>query len=316
MDTPAPRRRFDIVAYLKLVRFPLVFTAIADSVAGYMLAMSDDRFFSPTLWLLALASSGLYLFGMALNDIADVEKDRVSAPSKVLPSGRVSLKGAWTAASALLLGSLAAVLLMPEPTLVPRLIIWGCLLLSIVAYDLHWIKAPPIMGLVRALNVVLGATAVMEFNFHHLSGQHAWKCGLLGLPAFLYGTSLTYVSTLEDGEIDRRKLSIGVGGMALGALLSAMTVSLLFVVKGSTPGARECVPGLIAAWILVGWIVYRARKATDRRNLMLMVRDGVAGYILVDAALVLQVDPMLKGLLVASLLIPAAGCLAIFKKLA
>ena len=75
MDTPAPRRRFDLVAYLKLVRFPLVFTAIADSAAGYFIGrLGGDDPITPTLGLLALSSAGLYLSGMALNDIADLPK--------------------------------------------------------------------------------------------------------------------------------------------------------------------------------------------------------------------------------------------------
>ena len=75
----APRKRFDVVAYLKLFRFPLVFTAIADSAAGHVIGRSYGRpeqgYTLPALGKLALMSAGLYLFGMALNDLADRKKE-------------------------------------------------------------------------------------------------------------------------------------------------------------------------------------------------------------------------------------------------
>src|SRR5439155_720032 len=80
----------DLVAYLKLFRFPLVFTAIADSAAGYLAASFQLEI--GTLTLLAVSSAGLYFFGMALNDIADRERDKQLAPGRVLPSGRLSLR--------------------------------------------------------------------------------------------------------------------------------------------------------------------------------------------------------------------------------
>jgi 4-hydroxybenzoate polyprenyltransferase len=317
VDTPAPRRRFDVVAYLKLVRFPLVFTAIADSAAGYMLGIYDHHVFTPTLGLLSLSSAGLNLFGMALNDIADLEKDRVGAPSKVLLSGRVSRKGAIGVAAGLLLISLGSVALIPEPTtLLQRLCVWGAMLLAILAYDLHWVKAPPIMGLVRGLNVVLGAVATVEFQFESWTGAHPWKCAVIGIPIFIYGTSLTYVSTLEDAGLDRRKVMFGVAGMSVGALSATLLLSFLDIGKGGDGLDVKLVPALIAAWALVGWIVRRAWKATDRKQLMLLVRDGVAGYIVVDAVVLLPAVSPIQGMMIAALLVPAVACLAIFKKLA
>ncbi|HZE96409.1 MAG TPA: UbiA family prenyltransferase [Planctomycetota bacterium] len=309
-------RRFDLVAYLKLVRFPLVFTAIADSAAGYCVGTSNKLEFSGTLALLALASGCLYLFGMALNDIADLEKDREAAPGKVLPSGRVSRIGAIAIAWILLGVSLAAICWIPATPLLNRLLLWGCVVLAILAYDLHWIKMPPIMGFVRACNLLLGVVAVVTIRFDSgLDGAHPWKCAALAAPLFIYGTSLTYVSTLEDAALDRRKLMIGAVGMSIGALLAATVVPLILILTHGHRHTGQLVLSLAAAWILVAWIVRRARRANDRKGLMLMVRDGVAGYILVDAAIVLSEGPPLKGLLVASLLAPAILSLYIFKKL-
>jgi hypothetical protein len=49
---------------------------------------------------------------------------------------------------------------------------------------------------------------------------------------------------------------------------------------------------------------------------MMIVRDGVAGVILVDASLVISADHLVHGLVLAALLVPATLSLAIFKRLA
>lgn len=49
---------------------------------------------------------------------------------------------------------------------------------------------------------------------------------------------------------------------------------------------------------------------------MLLVRDGVGGIILLDAALLASFDSPIPALCVAALVIPAAISVAIFKRLA
>jgi 4-hydroxybenzoate polyprenyltransferase len=311
-------RRFDLVAYLKLFRFPLVFTAIADSAAGYVFNWQENPKFSPTWWLLPVASAFLYMFGMALNDIVDVEKDRISAPGKVLPSGRVSRTAAIVSALTLLFLSLTAVCNITETPLWNRLPLWGLIVLAILAYDLHWLKAPPMMGVVRCCNFLLGLSCGVKFTFQwDAHGLLVWQAVILGLPLFVYATALTYVSTLEDGALDRRKLLVGVSAMAIGALSAAVILPVLVYAVVTRDQFVGSWWGLGTAWILVAWIIYRARGAKDRKGLMLLVRDGVAGYILVDAAFVFTMYGVhFPAFVVVALMIPAALSLYIFKKLA
>ena len=317
MDTAGvPRKRFDIVAYLKLFRFPLVFTAIADSAAGYLISGDVNRESIGAMSLLAAASGGLYLFGMALNDIADLNKDKESAPQKVLPSGRVSLGGARIAAGGILALSLGAVLFISRTPLPQRLLVWGLILGAILAYDLHWIKAPPVMGLVRALNFTLGMAVGERIVLSGDEGLNAWKCATASLPLFVYVSALTYVSTLEDVALDRRKVATGAVFMVIGALGATIAIPLVILVLTRGVFRWNAAPSLIPAWILVCWIAWRAWKARDRKGIMLMIRDGVAGIILLDASLVLSVEPIRLGVMVASLLLPALLSLAIFKRLA
>ena len=64
------------------------------------------------LLLLAAVSSGLYMFGMATNDIADHARDRGIHPDRVIPSGRISLRNARLAAFLVVSGSVLAILVI------------------------------------------------------------------------------------------------------------------------------------------------------------------------------------------------------------
>jgi 4-hydroxybenzoate polyprenyltransferase len=310
----APRKRFDVVAYLKLFRFPLVFTAIADSAAGHVLGQSVGRpntvYTVPALGKLALMSAGLYLFGMALNDLADRKKDQHSAPNKVLPSGRVSLRGGWIASLVVLAVSLGALVFVAPPPTFRLGVVWILTLVAIGLYDLGLGKYPPVMGVVRALNFSLGIVALGDWKI--------WEVVLAALPEFIYVTSLTYVSTLEDTALNRRRLGWGVAGMGLGLLLAGVLVPAVRHVLASESGGGPLaeLAALASAWLVIAWLGRRAWKAADKRGVMLLVRDGVACIILLNAIYLASVQIWIPALAVASLIVPAALSLALFKRLA
>lgn len=80
-----------LVAILRFVRIPLVWTALADSLAGAAIAMACHGDIDPVaLWPLALISPGLYLFGMGINDLLDIESDRRSGNDRPLARGELS----------------------------------------------------------------------------------------------------------------------------------------------------------------------------------------------------------------------------------
>ena len=312
-------RRFDLVAYLKLFRFPLVFTAIADSAAGYLICTGSHEIEVPLLVCLAVASAGLYFFGMALNDIADVSRDKLIAPTRVLPSGRLSLVSANFAAFFMLGSSLGAVLAIRGTPLVQRLAVWGLVVLCIAAYNL-FLKIPPVMGLVRAFNLLLGVVAARRIGFD-IAGQ-PWQYAMMAFPALVYVSSLTYVSTLEDVGPARTKLTVGTIGMTLGALLAAAAGPAVQVFVFFTPSAEAWGDALTRPWafgfalVLIAAIVRRARGARDKKGVMLLVRDGVGGIIFLDGALVASFQEPMLALGIAGLVIPAALSVAVFKKLA
>lgn len=323
MRAPAPRRRFDLVAYLKLVRFPLVFTAIADSAAGYLCSTGGNVEAWVLGWL-AGASAGLYLFGMALNDIADLERDRKLAPTRVLPSGRLSLAEARLAAGASLAFSFLCVAGLGYTGCGGQHFApWISAIVFIVAYDFGWLKVPPTMGLVRLSNFLIGAFVVTRVGYDW--GVRPYQLLPWALPVFVYVTGLTYVSTLEDSEGHRARLWVGVGIMILGALLASSVrvwgsvwTGGLAMIRGPIQSLPWGIPPGAAALsaVLAAWLVFRARGAGDRKGIMLTVRDGIGGIIFLESAVVVsETGNFRMGIALACLVLPAVISVWIFKKL-
>src|SRR6185437_9790498 len=116
---------FRLLALLQLTRAALAFTAIADAWAVLLLRTDGElppRHIGLTIGkmlVMAFASFGLYAFGMTLNDLLDARRDRIFAPRRPIPSGRIGPRSAIIVALVLLMMALlASVLIMPLQLLV------------------------------------------------------------------------------------------------------------------------------------------------------------------------------------------------------
>ena len=88
---------------LQLTRMALVFTAISNSLCTLLLwvaprhghGLDGEAVLRSLSWkqagLVALMSTGLYGFGMSLNDIIDRRRDRLLAAHRPIPSGRIGV---------------------------------------------------------------------------------------------------------------------------------------------------------------------------------------------------------------------------------
>ena len=82
-----------LLDYLRLLRAANVFTALTDVMMGYACVQRGLVPLPPLAGLLA-ASALLYLAGMVLNDVFDIDDDRRERPQRPLPAGRISLRTA------------------------------------------------------------------------------------------------------------------------------------------------------------------------------------------------------------------------------
>lgn len=81
--------------YLKLIRVKNCMTASFGAFIGGLIASGFESSFIGNILLTSAVVFLICGFGNALNDIYDIEIDRINKPSRPLPSKKISLKNAW-----------------------------------------------------------------------------------------------------------------------------------------------------------------------------------------------------------------------------
>lgn len=150
--------------WFRLLRLPNLLTVPGDPLAGFLLASLGGSLPArpAVLFCAAGASLALYAFGLVLNDLMDIEVDRVERPERPLPSGVISVGQARIAALTLALAGLN----LAQYVGVAALVVAGMLAALIVLYN-AWLKRIAVigvvaMGLCRGLSLLLGGVAAVE----------------------------------------------------------------------------------------------------------------------------------------------------------
>ena len=192
----------------------------------------------PMAWAM-VAAARIDAAGNTLNDVADVEVDRVNKPQRPLPSGRVTRRGASVWAAVLFTGGLAATIPLPG----------GCRAIAIaavagiVAYDLWW-KGLPLIG-----NLAVAVISSFAFPFGSLAVAK-WPWGFIPATlAFLFHLAREVIKDLEDMEADRsadlRTFPVLAGDRS--ATIVARGILILLVSALFVPWA--------AGWLGIGYLV-------------------------------------------------------------
>jgi len=81
--------------YLELIRVKNCITASFGAFIGGLIASGFETGFMGSILMASLVVFLICGFGNALNDIYDIDIDKINKPSRPLPSGKISLKNAW-----------------------------------------------------------------------------------------------------------------------------------------------------------------------------------------------------------------------------
>jgi 4-hydroxybenzoate polyprenyltransferase len=191
---------------------------------------------------LVAASSLMYTSGMVLNDVYDIEIDRVERPSRPLPSGRISLAWARWIGYTLLLGGLATAWLVgyfggetPLPWRPGA--VSTVLAAAIVGYDALLKKtliAPLAMGACRFLNVLLGMSIspVAELLGPLATAGYSTAQLIAAAGIGVYVAGVTIFARGEADESRRLPLVVGVAIMLGGISLLASGANMAPVSSG------------------------------------------------------------------------------------
>jgi 4-hydroxybenzoate polyprenyltransferase len=283
-------------AYLQLMRFPAVFTALADIFLGFLL--THERL-SPAGDFVALlgASCGLYLAGMVFNDLFDRDLDARERPGRPIPSGRISPRAAALLASTLIILGPVCAAFISLPAVGVAMMLVGLVL----AYDGFFKRTPfgPIaMGGCRFLNVMLGASA---------AAGAIWAAPQLvvALAMGVYVAGVTWFARQEAQRSSRAQLALA------GATCHAGVAGLAaIVVTRPEPAAVTGWLALAALALVTTWIdfrVFSAIREPTPPNVQSTVKRMLLAIVLLDATMVYcqSGNPILAAG-VAALLIPAA----------
>ncbi|MEE9392217.1 MAG: UbiA family prenyltransferase [Planctomycetota bacterium] len=269
--------------WFRLVRLPNALTTVADVLVGASLAgVGLEALGAAPKFMVfaALTTVCLYAAGMALNDLADIEKDRDLYPERPLPSAALSL--GTVRLVILLLTAIAFVC----AAVISTSAIWvvAALCLAIVSYDLWWKDrvwlAPLSMGACRALSMGMGVVAGMAVNASTASGPspfpNAWWQGCVAY-GYLVAV-ITFVSSFEDQEPDPQRRDL-----ARGALFAAWLFPI-FLNPGGPFGMAIVVVGVVAAT----WVLSPSFKKPVVWGLV--VRNGVFTLVFFGALLAFSVE--------------------------
>ncbi|RUL88187.1 UbiA family prenyltransferase [Tautonia sociabilis] len=287
--------------YLQLVRLPNVFTAAADSLSGFLIvggALADVGRWLP----LAVASMAIYAAGIALNDVFDLELDRIERPGRPLPSGRVSVRFAKVLSAVLLGAGLASASVSGMTPAVVALV----LVVSVVSYDAgirRSVLGPELMGACRGLNVLLGMSLAPGFG-----GPAAWAVAV-GIAVFIVG--VTWISRFET-EVGRRAApaaGIVLQGLGVGMLAGAGLAGRADPGLHPQGGILPALPGLIVLLLAAGRVARESGRAVwDPRpeTLQRAVKAGVLSLIWLHVGVVACVRGPVEAMAVAVLWLPSA----------
>lgn len=297
-----------ILPLLKLVRLSALPSALADVFGGVALVAALGPVFGMghvTLdrlpWLL-LATTGIYLGGMASNDVLHARKDALLGKKRPIIIGELTHRAAnATMASLYLIGLVAAILAgcaIPAALLIALTLLYNWLARGrIVGVRVTQplglsIAAVAVIALCRALHVLLPLFAYLPAQFPPLRLLDT-IAPLFAASVFVYFALVTTVSLFEDTGGGRKALH------AVQILLMPVPLALPIVVL-MRPGAAPSfllgviAPLLIAAALLLGlWKALDvARESPTPPNLGKAVGTGIRGECLLMAAFALALVPV------------------------
>jgi UbiA prenyltransferase family len=291
-----------IKPYLQLVRLPNLFTAAADSLAGWLIVQGSLE--EPRRWVpLVLASVAIYAAGIVLNDVFDFEVDRLERPGRPLPSGRVSRRfAAWFGGIALALGPFLAALSGSTSSWLVALALAACVL----GYDAglkRTVLGPEVMGACRSLNLLLGLSQAPA-----IGGPAAWLVAI-GLGLFIVGVTWISRSEVETGETRGLVSGLALQNLGLVCLLTACSRPEWFPSSGPRgsilPSGGDGLIVLLAVALIVNRAGLRAYRRAVPETFQAAVKTGVLSLVWLDVAAVASVRGPSTALVVAALWVPA-----------
>jgi 4-hydroxybenzoate polyprenyltransferase len=301
----------DLKTFAQLTRFPNVFTAASNILGAYLLTHTGLGDW-PTWAALVASSCCLYMAGMVLNDVFDVDQDADERPFRPIPSGRVTESGAKTLgwgllAAGVLFAAATSVRLQSAAPVSVALLLAVCVWL----YDgvlKQTPLAPLFMGICRFLNVLLGFSPVVigTFDLHPMFWVIAVGVGVYtaGITWFARGEARAGASRLRL----LLALIVMLSGIALLAWFPQWEDSLL-PLEAYPKKALDMGFAWYVLWGLFGLVTIRrgstALAVPEPEYVQATVKQAIFSLVIYDATICAAArGPIPYALVILALLIP------------
>ena len=256
-----------MLAWLRLMRLPAVFTAISNVLCGCFISSPDQAPPLSQLGLLVLTTAGLYLGGMVLNDVFDAALDALERPERPIPSGRISRRAAAVFGTLLLLLGITAAACLSASTVLYALLTTA----AVLAYNAY-LKSTPAgpfgMAACRFLNFVLGSSVGLSLGTLP-SGTVLTAAGALAV----YIVGVTWFARNEAAVSSRFGLTGGLlvllAGLAIDAALISRQGATLMSIRGGS-----------MALLLLGLNLTMRAAAAITRNIPRLLQQTVGLMLL------------------------------------
>ena len=166
------KKKVNIIPYIRIIRYHNALMAGLTTFLGYWL--SDSSLPLSSVFLLILATICSTGFGNTINDIYDIDSDRINHPNRPLPQGAISVLSAWIFSLLLLISAL--VLSFSVSSLHGFATVLPLLLLTIYAF---FLKATPIAG-----NLLVATLVAYTILYGAL--------GSVGFPRLIFPASMAF----------------------------------------------------------------------------------------------------------------------------
>ena len=285
-----------LTGMLRLMRPANIVTAIADILAGVVIAgypiaaVSSFHSLQP-MFLLVVATIGLYGGGVVFNDVFDADIDKIERPERPIPSGVVSKSNATLLALALFIMAVVAASFVHRERFLSLPVLFTIIIaIAAVVYDKwgkhHKLLGPLNMGLCRGFNLLLGMSIVPASV-----SQFGW----LAIFPVAYIAAITMIS--RDEVYGGKKVTLY--GAAFLYVIVIIAITCFAYIKGQFVNA---IGFIVLFTAMIGWPLSKAIKDPIAKNIRQSVKAGVLSVILMNAAWAVAFGSVGLGLIILCLL--------------
>ena len=280
--------------YFQLARIPNAFTTPSNIISGYLIVTPISELNSIHLVTLMLSSMCLYVSGVIFNDYFDIKIDRKERPFRPLPSGSISAQRAIKIAIGLMAFAVILAITVSWSSFIISVFLSG----MILAYD-YGLKhgkfsGPLSMGSARFLNVIFGASPVLNLSLH----TNFLQLIVASTSVLIFVTVIVGFSRKEMNGIKEKRAII---------ILFAVIYMIILLITITT------LLGLFMMWSLIILIpfaiiisiIFRQTLSGESEAIRKGIKNMVISIVILDSIFISGVSGLIYGLLTLLFLFPS-----------